>query len=130
MLVVISVLSALLAGMGVGGGAVFVLIATNFLNIGQKEAQALNLILFVAAGISATISNFKNKNVDLKIIKKVLLILLIGAYIGTNLFDRINSELLRTYFLCFLVVIGIYEIITSVKNIKKAKNNSNKIRKE
>ena len=129
MLVLISMLSAILAGMGIGGGAIFVLISINFLGISQKEAQALNLILFIAVGISATISNFKNKNIDLKIIKKILPLLLIGSYIGTNLFEKTNSETLRKYFLYFLVIIGIYEIITSVKNMKKEKN-SNINRKE
>lgn len=130
MLIVISMLSAILAGMGVGGGAIFVLMSTSFLDVNQKEAQALNLILFIVVGVSATVYNFKNKNIDLKIIKKILPVLLIGSCIGTSLFKEISNQSLRTYFLCFLVVIGIYEIITSVKNIKKAKNNSNKIRKE
>ena len=66
MLIAVSVLSAILAGMGIGGGAVFVLISTSFLGVSQKEAQTLNLILFVVSGIVATISNCKNKNVNLK----------------------------------------------------------------
>ena len=129
MLVIISMLSAVLAGMGIGGGAIFVLLSTNFGDVGQKEAQALNLILFVAVGVSATISNFKNKNVDFKMAKRTLPMLLIGSYIGTFLFKRINGEELRNYFLYFLVIIGIYEIIASVKNMKNVKNN-NKSRKE
>lgn len=124
MLILISIISSVLAGMGIGGGAIFVLLSTSILNFTQKEAQALNLILFIAVGISATISNFKNKNIDLKIIKKSLPLLIIGSFIGTWLFKTIDNETLRKYFLYFLVVIGIYEIITSVLAIKNTKNNT------
>ena len=124
MLILISIGSSILAGMGIGGGAIFVLISTSMLNFSQKEAQALNLILFIAVGISTTISNLKNKNINLKIIKKSLPLLIIGSFIGTCLFETIENETLRKYFLYFLVIIGIYEIITSVLAIKNTKNNT------
>ena len=86
--------------------------------------------MFVAVGVSSTISNFKNRYIDFKIAIMSLPMLIVGSYIGTSLFRKINSNLLRKYFLYFLVIIGIYEIITSVNNIKKAKNNINESRKE
>ena len=70
-LFIISMLSSVLAGMGIGGGAIFVLLATNFLNVTQINAQGLNLILFLATGVGATISNIKNKKIDFKILKKI-----------------------------------------------------------
>lgn len=129
LITLISIISALLAGMGIGGGAIFVLLLAAFLGISQKAAQILNLILFVAVAISATIFNLKNKNIDFKILKKTIPSLLIGAFIGTSLFKKLNDENLRKFFLYFLVIIGIYEIITSLINIKRTKNNT-KSRKE
>lgn len=124
--ILISSISAVLAGMGIGGGALFVILSTMFLNFDQKYAQALNLIMFIAVGISATISNIKDKKIDFKIAKKMIIFLIIGSLIGTWLITKINSDDLKKYFSYFLVAIGIYEIITSLIKIKKAKNNTNK----
>ena len=124
--ILISSISAVLAGMGIGGGALFVILSTMFLNFDQKYAQALNLIMFIAVGISATISNIKDKKIDFKIAKKMIIFLIIGSLICTWLITKINSDDLKKYFSYFLVAIGIYEIITSLIKIKKAKNNTNK----
>ena len=124
MLIIVSSVSAILAGMGIGGGALFVIFSTMFLGFEQKYAQTINLIMFMSVGISATISNIKDKKVDFKLVKKMLSLLVVGALVGTRLVTKIQSEKLKTYFSCFLVAIGIYEIITSLKRIKKTKNNT------
>jgi len=124
MLILVSITSAILAGMGIGGGALFVILSTMFLDFDQKYAQMINLIMFMAVGISATISNIKDKKVDFKLVKKTLPSLIAGALVGSWLVTKIESENLKTYFSCFLVAVGIYEIITSLKRIKKAKNNT------
>ena len=122
MLIVIASISCTLAGMGIGGGAIFILLTTTFLNSGQKEAQLLNLISFLAVSLGATISNLKNKEIDVKIAKKVLPFMLMGSVIGTYFFNKINEQKLNKYFIYFLLLIGIYEIISSVNKMKKEKN--------
>ena len=124
MLIVIASISSTLAGMGIGGGAIFILLTTTFLNSGQKEAQLLNLISFLAVSLGATISNLKNKEIDVKIAKKVLPFMLMGSVIGTYFFNKINEQKLNKYFIYFLLLIGIYEIISSVNKMKKEKNNT------
>lgn len=124
--ILISIISAVIAGMGIGGGAIYIIFLTLFLGLAQKQAQGLNLVMFIAASISATISNFKDKKVDLKIAKKIVPCLIIGSILGTFLFNKIENDDLKKYFSYFLVVIGIYEIITSVIRIIKAKNNIKK----
>lgn len=124
MLILVSIISAILAGMGIGGGSLFVILSTIFLGFDQKYAQTINLIMFMAVGISATISNVKDKKVDFKLIKKTIPLLIAGALVGTWIVKKIESGNLKMYFSYFLVVIGIYEIITSLKRIKKAKNNT------
>ena len=67
----LSIIASVLSGMGIGGGSIFILFVTLFGNVGQKEAQVLNLILFLVVGTTATIGNIKNKNIEMKIkIKK------------------------------------------------------------
>ncbi len=126
MLIVISIISGILAGMGIGGGALFVILSTTLLGFDQKYAQAINLIMFISVGISATVSNIKDKKVDFKLVKKILPFLIVGALIGSWIITKIDSKTLKIYFSYFLVVIGIYEIITSLKRLKKAKNNTSK----
>ena len=60
------------------------------------------------------------------LVKRMLPLVTIGSFAGTWIVTKINSQNLKTYFSYFLVFIGIYEIITSLKRIKKAKNNTNR----
>jgi len=122
-LILISGISGLLAGMGIGGGALFVMLSTILLGYEQKEAQFINLIMFVAVGVSSTISNFKNKKIEKNILIKIIPLIIIGSIIGTYLMKKIENENLRAYFSVFMAIIGIYEIISSLIKIKKAKNN-------
>ena len=124
MLIIVSSVSAILAGMGIGGGALFVIFSTMFLGFEQKYAQTINLIMFMSVGISATISNIKDKKVDFKLVKKILPLLIVGSCVGSWIVMQIASNDLKKYFSYFLVIIGIYEIITSLKRIKKTKNNT------
>ena len=45
MLIVIAIISGTLAGMGIGGGALFVILSTMFLGFDQKYAQTINKVL-------------------------------------------------------------------------------------
>ncbi len=119
-----SIVSAILSGMGIGGGALFVILGTLFLGFEQKEAQAINLAMFLTVGISTTFFNLKNKLVEKTMLKKILPLIIIGSFVGTILVKDIDNNKLRLYFSIFMSLIGIYEIISSLINIKKAKNNS------
>lgn len=129
-LIIISIISSILAGMGIGGGALFVLLSTTFLNLSQVNAQGLNLILFITVGISATITNVRDKKIDYEILKKILFPLIIGSLIGTFFLKQIQQNDLKKYFSIFLVIIGIYEIISSVISIIKAKNNTRELKRK
>lgn len=120
--ILIAIFSALLSGMGIGGGALFVMLSTLLLGFEQKTAQAINLIMFLSAGISSTIFNFKNKVIKKELAKKIVPLVIIGSFIGTIIVKNIQSEDLRLYFSIFMALIGAYEIISSVISIKKAKN--------
>lgn len=126
MKIVISVVSAIFGGMGLGGGAIFIILSTLFLKFDQVYSQALNLLLFIAVSISATISNIKDKKINFKLFKKTIIFLIVGSLIGTSIASKIQNEKLKNLFSCFMVIVGIYEIITSLIRIKKAKNNIRK----
>ena len=79
--------------------------------------------MFLAVSIGSTITNIKNKEIDFKMVKKILPFLILGSLAGTYFFNKINEQKLNKYFIYFLLLIGIYEIISSLMNIKKTKNN-------
>lgn len=122
--IIISALACILAGMGMGGGSLFIILGMLFLDIPQKTLQGLNLVMFISSGISATVSNFKNKMIDKNLSKKIIPCLAIGSLMGVYIASKVEEEKLRKYFLIFITIIGIYEIISSLIDIKKAKNNS------
>lgn len=120
--VAISAISALLSGMGIGGGAILVILFTLLLGFEQKEAQAINLVMFLATGISSTVLNFKNKLIEKSLFKKMIPLVIMGCFLGAILVKNIQSESLKIYFSLFMALIGAYEIISCVKCIKKEKN--------
>lgn len=124
LLVIIALFSGIIAGMGIGGGSIFILLTTIFSIFEHKEAQSYNLIMFVIVGIFATISNFKNKNIDKNLLKKLIIPVVLGSIIGIILVKRIDEKILKYIFYGFMLLVGFYEIISSLKNIKKEKLNT------
>lgn len=123
-IIIISIISGTIAGMGVGGGSIFILLSTIFEIFSQKQAQSYNLIMFIIVGIFASISNLKNKKIDKKLFKKIIIPLCIGSIIGICISKNIDEKNIRLYFYIFMLIIGSYEIISSLKNLLKSNNKS------
>lgn len=123
-MILISLFSGIIAGMGIGGGSIFILLSTIFNVFEHKQAQAYNLIMFIIVGISATISNLKNKKIDKEMFKKLIIPVCFGSVSGILLVKVIDEKMLRVAFYVFMLFIGSYEIISSLKKIINAKNNN------
>ncbi len=121
MFIISSIIGALMAGMGIGGGSIFVLILTIFSVCSHKEAIVYNLIMFICVGITATISNIKNKSFDKKIFFKLVIFTIIFSILGVIVSQSIDEQKVKLYFNIFILIIGIYEIISSLKSFKKQK---------
>lgn len=119
--VIISIISAILAGSGIGGGSIYILLITAFSLLDYKTTMVYNLIMFVVVGITATITNIKAKKFDKKIFFKVIFFCLIGSYVGVHFAKVMNEQDLKKYFYIFILVIGTYEIISSLISLKKGK---------
>jgi len=122
--ILISAISCFLTAMGMGGGSVFIILGSIFLDLSQKTLQGLNLIMFISSGFTATILNLKNKMIDKSLCKKIIPFLVIGSIIGTYITSKIKEDNLRKIFLIFITIIGLYEIISSLISMKKGKNNN------
>ena len=120
-LILIGVLSGIITGIGMGGGSILILILTTFMAVEQHTAQAANLIFFVPTSITAIIVHFINGNVEKRIGKKLLYTIIIGAIGGAYLTSIMTSDNLRRYFGIFLLIVGILEIITTIKKVYRNK---------
>lgn len=121
--ILISIISTIIAGMGIGGGSIFILLTTIFNILEHKEAQGYNLIMFIVVGIVTTIYNIKKKNIDVKNLLKLVIPVSIGSITGIFLLKIIDEKILKNCFYLFMVLLGIYEIISSLKKMYKTKNN-------
>lgn len=77
-------------------------------------------MVFVPTAITAILVHLKNKNIEKSIIVKLITYGSIGAVIGSYLAVNLESELMKKFFGAFLLIMGVYEIISKDKN--KGKN--------
>ena len=126
MIYIIASIASYLSGIGIGGGSSFIILAFLFNLLDTNQARTYNLLLFIAVGIVIFFKNFKKEKILNKQYFKTLFFILIGCAIGLYINNYIDEEKLKKYFYFFMLIIGIYEIISSLLAIKKDKNISRK----
>ena len=126
----ISLISGIVSGTGMGGGTILIFGLVFILGVDQHTAQATNLIFFIPTSIMAIIVNIKNKNIDLKTAIVISISGIVGAVIGAKFALNTDVQNLKKYFGYFLAIIALHEIYTIfTKYIKPKKvNNKNKIK--
>ena len=96
--VVVGVLAGIVSGMGIGGGTILIPALLFLQDMNQQQAQGINLIYFVPTAVIALITHIKNKNIEVKAVKSIVLTGLIGAAIGAFLAVKMDATLLRKFF--------------------------------
>ena len=123
-MVIAGILSGIVAGMGMGGGTLFIPVLTMFFDIQQKLAQSINLIVFVPTAIIALFVHFKHKlvvwRIGLFFILSGVVFSIFGALLATNM----SNKVLKIYFGYFLFVIGLWQFIEAFRQIIKKKDSS------
>lgn len=122
----ISIISGIVSGTGMGGGTILIFGLVFILGIDQHIAQATNLIFFIPTSISAIIVNLKNKNINIKNAIIVSIAGIIGSLIGAKFAIITNVQSLKKYFGYFLAIIALHEIYTIFTKYIKQKNSNNK----
>ncbi len=125
-IVLYAVISGLISGLGMGGGTILIFLLTTFSGVSQHVAQGANLIFFIPTCITSIFINIKNKNIDIKLSKSVIISGMIGAIIGAKISFIINAKKLKKYFGIFLLLITFYEIYSLIKSNIKSKKVNNK----
>ena len=126
MIYLVACISSFLSGIGIGGCSSFIIISLLFNLLNIDEARTYNLLLFISVGIVIFIKNFKKENIKKKEYFKTLFFVFLGCIIGIIINRFIEEEQLKKFFYIFMLIIGIYEIISSLIYIKKDKNISMK----
>ena len=96
---------ALLSGLGIGSGGLFVILLTGLLGFDPVAARGLNLLFFVFSAASSMAIHLRRRRVD----RTLLLGILPGcaaALAGARLAENIPTETLRLLFGILLILSG------------------------
>lgn len=112
--VVAGIAGGLIGGMGMGGGTLLIPILTLLLSVGQLEAQAINLIVFIPMAIVTLIIHVKNKLVDFKKLLFSLPLAIVLAVAGALLVKKIDESILKTTFGVFMLIVGVVFLLKAI----------------
>ena len=114
--IVVGFLVAVLMGMGVGGGGLFVIFLTLCLNFGQISAQGTNLLFFILAIIASIFVHVKKRKIYFKQVLAMILFGAIGSLIFSSLANHIDSEIPRKMLGGLLIFGGIFSLHSNMKS--------------
>lgn len=131
--IIAALLSGVIAGMGMGGGTLLIPVLTIFFHFNQHTAQGVNLLVFIPCALISLFVHVKNNLVEFKIAIPIIIIGVIASFSSAYLAMQINSQLLKVLFGYFLLLIGIYQLISAIicffcKNKKKTSKVNIKLR--
>ncbi len=115
-----------LAGvLGVGGGAIFVpaIVIFGLADVDgggdpQKVAQGVSLVVIVFTGAMGTVTNLRQKAVDIEIAKWVIPPAVIAAFAAALAANAIDAEALKRMYGLTALALGAQAIFTSVRGLR------------
>jgi uncharacterized membrane protein YfcA len=112
LVLLIGLMAGIVSGaLGVGGGIIIVPSLVFLLGFSQHMAQGTSLaILLLPTGILAVIQYYKNGYVDIKVALILMILFVVGAYLGSLLSTGIPDKMLKKIF-------GIFMLLVSIKMI-------------
>ena len=113
--VIASFIIAILSGMGVGGGGLFVVFLALFSNLPQLTIQGINLLFFLFSSGSAVLLHVRRRHIFGRAVLTMALSGAIGSLLGTALASVLSPALLRRIFGGLLVVAGILSLKKQAK---------------
>ena len=102
---------SILTGLGVGSGGLYILYLTLFKDVGQMEAQGLNLVFFITASFCAAVINLIKKRIPILPVTVLALFGIPGAILGSLLAHKISGNFLSALFSCLLIFAGVSGLI-------------------
>ena len=125
-IIIVSLLSGIVSGMGMGGGTLLIPLLTLFCSVSQIQAQCLNLLSFIPTSMLATGIHIKNK-----LVKFPYLLLSIPALISSVLTSfcahLVDADFLRIGFGVFLAGLGMLNLVSLFLKKSAEMDEKNKI---
>ena len=116
-------LSGIIGGMGMGGGAVLIIYLSLFTDTPQLKAQGINLLFFIPIGLCALLIYTFKKQIKWKTVFPLAVYGVFGTIIGVMLTDALGNTYTSKLFGALLLIMGIKEIISkNNKTVEKKKN--------
>ena len=112
---IVSFFIAVLSGLGVGSGGLFVIWLTAVYGVSATQARGMNLLFFVFSASAAFIFHYKRRNIDLRLVLILAIFSVLGTFFGTYVSKFIDAALLRKFFGGFLVFSGVYSLFGKKK---------------
>jgi len=113
--------SGVIGGMGMGGGTLLIPILTIFLSFSQKNAQAINLLVFIPMALVSLIIHIKNKLVDFKVGLPIICTGVVFSIGGSLLVSKFSNDVLRKIFGIFLLLVGLNQALQTFITYKRSK---------
>ena len=120
--IVYGIIAGIITALGMGGGTILILLLNLFTSLEEHEIQGINLVFFIPTAIVACIINKKRNMIELNVSKWIIIFGIIGAFLGSWMSFKINSENLKKCFGIFLILIAIYEIYKIFLQYKRKNN--------
>lgn len=119
---IVTLIVAVLSGMGIGSGGLMVLYLTLFRESSQLAAQGLNLLFFLFAAASSMFVHLSRRHIRFGAVLLMIAGGLPAAYLGTRLALALPDVWVRRIFGVFLVVVGLPGVLGSRSDKKRKKN--------
>ena len=113
LVLVIGLMAGIVSGaLGVGGGIIIVPALVFLLGFSQHMAQGTSIaVLMLPTGILAVMQYYKNGYVDIKVALLLMLLFVVGAYLGSLFSISIPDKALRKVFGIFMLIVSVKMII-------------------
>ena len=98
--------TGVLSSWGVGGGTLLLVIMTLFLNVGHREAQAINLLFFLPTAAAGLFFHKEKGFLDRESFRRTAVPGVIASLAGAALSMTVDVSLLRKPFGIFLLYSG------------------------
>lgn len=118
-IILISALSGVFAGMGMGGGTFLIPLLEIIFHINQIKCQSTNVIVFIVLAIICSVIYIVKKLIVFRVFICVVIPASVVAIFASIFALKINSNLLTILFACFIVLLGVFYFIRSIVLMKK-----------
>ncbi len=115
----VSLLIAVLSGLGVGSGGLFVIYLTELAAASATQARGMNLLFFVFSASAALMLHLKRRKLLPGVILPAALFSLLGTLLGVWVGGMLDAFWLRRVFGAMLVFAGAYSFFKKTKKSKK-----------